>query len=201
LSDNTYTKATGTDPVHRLEGVHLVPAPGLPPWRELQFMIDFTQLPDGGGVLLWDDNGYELVDGVFQPAFRGPFRWGLSQLRAKPVPTEDGFYFVSRTLASGSGSLFQACRGNAKATPHLSAYKDVGSIHAGPDGSLLVRYGKGTLLYLPKTGKHAEVPASALDSEVYELEYANGHFFGVKRSQNQLVRVPASPVLTLLQRR
>jgi predicted DNA-binding WGR domain protein len=198
LSDSTYSKAAGTDRVHWQDGDHLVPAPGLPPWRELHFMIDFITLPAGGGVLLWDDNGYELVDGAFQVTFPGPFRWGLSQRRAKPVPTDNGFYFVSRTLASGSGSLFQARRGKAKAAPLLPAYKDVGSIHAGPDGSLLVMRGKA-LLYRPETGKYAELPAAALEPDVYELEYSNDCLFGVKRGQNQLVRVPAPPLLAPLQ--
>ncbi|MEV6135053.1 hypothetical protein AB0L63_03075 [Nocardia sp. NPDC051990] len=127
-------------------------------------MTGAARLADGGTVLIWDGNGYEL-DAAGTGCIRA-FEMGAqsSHVEFTWVPAgADGFYYLS------GRELHEIHRGG---TPirHVEAWTNVMAVRPGPEGGLLLKFGNNDdgdigVLYFPEDGTHIPLPPELFDDQ------------------------------------
>lgn len=143
-------------------------------WGGEQIRIALARTGSGTSVLLWDDGGFEYVDGAFRKTFSlvpGPmWRWQRETVAAGP----DGFFYLAK-------GLYEAQRGS-ESLRHLPQLTNILAVRPGPEGSLVLREGDNDLgdwgkLYWPqkkqwlrlKPSLLPDIPRKRLDS-IFWLE-------------------------------
>jgi hypothetical protein len=130
------------------------------PWPSRGGIAAVATLGDGSPVLLWDDRGYECLDGAWEPTFsiQGTARYGaFDGLSTQPAGT-DGFYFVQ-------GEQLALAKRGQEPTAALPARICTRHVYPGPPGALLLdgwRSGKAEigLLWWMDEGLLQPIPSS-----------------------------------------
>jgi hypothetical protein len=158
-----------------LEGTSWKPAPGLPPAearasgrsRSVEKpVVGLVELADGGTVVIWDGDGYELRGGQFEKTFAMQARTSYVDWMSAPAGT-DGFFYLS------GRRLFEVHRHGAP-TPHARKWTNIMAIGPGPAGGLLLKEGNNkdgdvAKLYFPADGTFIHIEPELFDDKDYHF--------------------------------
>lgn len=177
----------------------LVPVEGLQPSHEQFPTFGVIHLNDGGEVLIWDGDGYELHNGRFEHAFGLKAKWSVHDRSPMTAFGPDGFFFLSNR------ELYSVCRGQSPVR-HLPNLNNIMSISAGPTGAVLLREGNNELgdlgkLYFPEEGVFLRVEPDLFEDEdpdeIRSIHWAGSCGRLVAATRSRLWAVPVDSVLRL----
>ncbi len=156
-----------------LEGKDWKPAPGLPhaearksalPTLVQNPVVGLARLADGGDVVVWDGDGYELRGKRFQKTFSLGAKTSYRDWTSAPAGT-DGFFYLS------ANRLFEIHRHGA-ATAHVRRWKYIMYVRPGPAGGILLHEGGSkdgdvAKLYFPADGTFIHIEPELFDDKDY----------------------------------
>jgi hypothetical protein len=131
-------------------------------------VVGVVHLADGRDVVIWDGDGYELVDGRFEMTFLMGAR-GAESHWTYALAGEDGFFYLSNRC------LFEVHRGEEKRA-HAEKWTNIMYVRPGPAGSVLLQEGENKhgdvgKLYFPANGTFIHIEPALFDDKEYSRIY------------------------------
>lgn len=166
--------------LHIAEGTRFKPFPGLPDALECNPTYGVVQLHNGEDVLVWRGDGHCLRNGRLEMTYPmsaiayGKMTWSSVAFG------EDEFFYVTNEepyvynqtnyMRLDSGYRLCSVAPGQPPTIHMPKMKDIDSISAGPDNSILIKegiHGSGDLakIYFPGEGTYLRIEPEIFDDE------------------------------------
>jgi hypothetical protein len=156
-----------------LQGRDWKPAPGLPtvearpsalPRSVETPVVGMVPLADGGDVVVWGEDGYELRGRRFERTFSLGARSSAVDWTYAPAG-EDGFFYLS------DRRLFEAHR-HGEGVAHARKWTNIMSVGPGPAGGVLLKEGKNkdgdvAKLYFPADATFIHIEPELFDDKDY----------------------------------
>jgi hypothetical protein len=186
-----------------LQGKDWVPVPGLPraearpsalPNSVEKPVVGIAQLADGGDVVVWDGDGYELRGKRFEKTFSLEAKLSYVDWTSAPAGTHGFFYLSDRRL-------FEIHR-HGKRTAHARKWTNIMSVGSGPAGGILLKEGGNkdgdvAKLYFPADGTFIHIEPELFDDKDYPFIYWSPSADRFIVVAGTFLAVPTAAVLSL----
>lgn len=203
------------DPVHNakagdslppplwFDGTSWNPAPGIPdaiakpsdtPQLIRRPAVGVAQLHDGGDVVVWNGEGYELRGDRFEHTFAMEAQ--TSSIGWTSVPAgKDGFFYLSDRC------LFEVHR-HGRPISHAPKWTNIMRVSPGPTGSLILREGNNkdgdvAKLYFPTDGTFVHIEPEMFDDREYSFVHWSPSSDRFIVLCGRFLAVPTSAILSL----
>jgi hypothetical protein len=157
-------------------------------------VVAAVHLPDGGEVVIWNGDGYELHGKQFEKTFsmeakRPERQWTCAASGA------DGFFYLS------SRQLFEVHR-RSKTKAHVDGWQNIMYVRPGPAGGLLLKEGDNKdgdigKLYFPTDGTFIHIEPRLFDDKNYAFMFWSEKADRIIVACNKFLAVRTAVVLSL----
>jgi hypothetical protein len=154
-------------PASGLPEVEARPSPGIRGEPDKP-VVGIVRLADGGDVVVWNGDGYELRGNRFEKTFSMDARQSYIDWTSVPAGTDGYFYLSDR-------HLFEVHR-HGKGTAHSRRWTNIMYVYPGPAGGILLKEGKNkdgdvAKLYFPADGTFIHIEPELFDDKDYPFIY------------------------------